>query len=109
LEYLLRKLLLPARSLIILVHLEEFGAMAAARAFRIREVCKTTGLCRTTIYAAIKSGDLTARKYGRCTVILAVDLEKFLNDLPTTGAPCAKEQVDSCSQAAAVRLINRGE
>jgi Helix-turn-helix domain len=87
----------------MLVHLEEFGVMSAARAFRIPEVCKATGLCRTTIYAAIKSGDLTARKCGRCTVVLAVDLEKFLNNLPSTGASSAKEQVDPRIQAAAVR------
>jgi excisionase family DNA binding protein len=72
--------------------LEEFGVMSAARAFRIPEVCKATGLCRTTIYAAIKSGDLLARKYGRCTVILASDLEKFLIELPTTRASSAKQQ-----------------
>lgn len=77
--------------------------MPAAQAFRIPEVCKTTGLCRTTIYAAIKSGDLTARKYGRCTVVLAVDLEKFLNNLPTTSAPSANEEVDPNLQAAPIR------
>ena len=77
--------------------------MSAAQAFRIPEVCKTTGLCRTTIYAAIKSGDLTARKYGRCTVVLAVDLEKFLRSLPTAGASSAEEQVAPRIQAAAVR------
>lgn len=66
--------------------------MSATRAFRIPEVCKATGLCRTTVYAAIKSGDLPARKYGRCTVILAVDLERFLNELPTTRASRAKQQ-----------------
>jgi excisionase family DNA binding protein len=74
--------------------LEEFGVMSATRAFRIPEVCKATGLCRTTVYAAIKSGDLPARKYGRCTVILAVDLERFLNELPTTCVSRAKQQDD---------------
>ena len=33
----------------------------APRAYRISDVCKITGLGRTTIYAAIKSGDLIAR------------------------------------------------
>jgi excisionase family DNA binding protein len=54
-------------------------------AFRIAEICRTTGLGRTTIYAAIASGRLTARKWGRTTIVLASDLRQFLQDLPTTG------------------------
>lgn len=57
--------------------------MFSDRSYRIPDVCKITGFCRTTIYAAIKNGDLTARKYGRCTVVLAADLDRFLNKLPT--------------------------
>jgi hypothetical protein len=56
----------------------------APRAFRIPDVCKTSGLGRTTIYAAIKSGELAARKYGRATIVLADDLEIFLRSLPAT-------------------------
>jgi excisionase family DNA binding protein len=55
-------------------------------ALRIRDVCRLTGLGRTTIYAAIKAGDLVARKLGRRTVILAADLEAFLNKLPPVHA-----------------------
>ena len=47
------------------------------RAFRIPEVCEITGLGRTSIYAAIKSGELVARKWRRCTVVLAEDLDAF--------------------------------
>jgi excisionase family DNA binding protein len=54
----------------------------APRAYRITEVCKASGLGRTTIYAAIKSGDLSARKCGRATIVLADDLETFLRNLP---------------------------
>lgn len=57
------------------------------QAFRICEVCKMTGLGRTTIYAAIKDGALVARKYGRRTIVLADDLTTFLSALPTTKAP----------------------
>ena len=52
------------------------------RAFRISEVCKITGLGRTSVYAAIKSGALIALRYGRCTVVLAEDLAAFLRNLP---------------------------
>jgi excisionase family DNA binding protein len=54
------------------------------RAYRIPDVCKLTGLGRTTIYAAIKAGALIARRYGRCTIVLAEDLAAFLRNLPTS-------------------------
>jgi excisionase family DNA binding protein len=57
--------------------------LASLRAYRISDVCRLTNLGRTTIYAAIKSGALTARRYGRCTIILAEDLTTFLRNLPT--------------------------
>jgi excisionase family DNA binding protein len=37
---------------------------------------------RTTIYAAIKSGALKARKIGRHTIILDQDLREWLASLP---------------------------
>jgi predicted DNA-binding transcriptional regulator AlpA len=52
-------------------------------ALRIPDVCRLTGLGRTSIYQAIALGDLVARKCGRSTVILAVDLDEFLNNLPS--------------------------
>jgi excisionase family DNA binding protein len=54
-------------------------------ALRIDEVCIETGLGRTSVYAAIKKGLLRACKYGRSTIILREDLERFLKALPTTG------------------------
>jgi len=59
-------------------------APPSPRAYRIPEVCKTTGLGRTSVYAAIKSGELVARKWNRCTIVLAEDLAAFLRNLPTT-------------------------
>jgi excisionase family DNA binding protein len=52
-------------------------------ALRIPEVCRLTGFGRTTIYAAIKKGDLVARRYRRRTIVLEEDLKKFLRGLPT--------------------------
>jgi hypothetical protein len=52
-------------------------------AFRITDVCRISGLGRTTIYAAIANGELTAKKCGRRTVILMTDLALFLDQLPT--------------------------
>jgi len=52
------------------------------RAHTIKAACRISGLGRTTIYAALKSGALSARKCGRRTLILADDLEAFLQKLP---------------------------
>jgi hypothetical protein len=52
------------------------------RAFRIPDVCRATGLGRTSIYAAIKSGELVARKWKRRTVVLDEDVDTFLKNLP---------------------------
>ena len=51
-------------------------------AHTIKAACRVSGLGRTTIYSALKSGALSARKYGRRTLILAADLEEFLQKLP---------------------------
>lgn len=52
-------------------------------AFRIEEAADLSGIGRTTLYAAIKSGDLTAHKCGRRTIVLFDDLRRYLNRLPT--------------------------
>jgi hypothetical protein len=61
--------------------------LSAPRAYRIPEVCKMTGLGRTSVYAAIKSGELVARHWHRCTIVLADDLTAFLKNLPETRKP----------------------
>lgn len=49
----------------------------------ISEAVKATGMSRTSIYEALKRGDLTARKAGRRTLIAFADLEAYLASLPT--------------------------
>lgn len=61
------------------------GEPTSVHAYRIADVCKVTGLGRTSIYAAIKSGDLVARKWNRCTIVLGDDLATFLTNLPKVG------------------------
>lgn len=51
-------------------------------AFSVEEAARCADSCRDKIYGAINAGKLRARKDGRRTVILAADLEAYLNNLP---------------------------
>jgi excisionase family DNA binding protein len=51
-------------------------------AYTIAEACAAARTGRTSIYEAIKSGQLTARKRGRRTIILCDDLRGWLDSLP---------------------------
>ena len=48
----------------------------------IAEVCTKARARRTSVYAAIRSGQLRARKNGRRTIVLAADLRAWLEQLP---------------------------
>lgn len=54
--------------------------------YSITEVMLLTGLGRDTVYKRIHAGQLRARKCGRRTLVLASDLQRFLEALPTLGA-----------------------
>jgi excisionase family DNA binding protein len=56
------------------------------RAHSIPEVMLAIGVCRDGIYKLINEGRLPARKVGRRTVVLASDLQAFLESLPQIGA-----------------------
>jgi len=47
------------------------------------EAVQYSGMSRTSIYEALKRGDLKARKAGRRTLISFADLETYLASLPT--------------------------
>jgi excisionase family DNA binding protein len=51
-------------------------------AFSPREVARQAGVSHDFIYAAIASGQLVARKWGRRTLILATDARRYLDSLP---------------------------
>jgi hypothetical protein len=51
-------------------------------AYTIPEFVRASGLSRSGIYLAIRSGALRARKYGARTIILGPDARRFLRSLP---------------------------
>ena len=52
-------------------------------AHSIAEASARSGIGRTTIYELINTGQLPARKRGRRTLILAEDLQRCLQSLPS--------------------------
>ena len=54
-------------------------------AYSIAETLALTGLGRDKLYSLINEGQLPAHKLGRRTLVIATDLERFLESLPTIG------------------------
>lgn len=57
--------------------------MESPLAYTIAEACAATRVGRTVLYELIRDGKLPARKCGRRTVILADDLRRWIESLPT--------------------------
>ena len=51
-------------------------------AFSVDEAAMRAGRGRDKLYAAIREGNLVARKFGRRTLITADALQRFLDGLP---------------------------
>jgi excisionase family DNA binding protein len=51
-------------------------------AYSIAEACAVARTGRTSIYEAIRLGELIARKRGRRTIILSDELRRWLESLP---------------------------
>jgi excisionase family DNA binding protein len=54
-------------------------------AFSVTEVCARTNIGRDTIYTAIQTGKLIARKVGRRMIVTERALERYLEGLPRAG------------------------
>jgi excisionase family DNA binding protein len=57
------------------------GKMSIQIAFTVAQACAASGAGRTTLYNAIRTGELRARKRGRRTIILASDLLCWLESM----------------------------
>jgi excisionase family DNA binding protein len=54
----------------------------APMALKISEACAASRCGRTTVYQAIKRGELRALKRGKSTLVLETDLRRWLENLP---------------------------
>jgi excisionase family DNA binding protein len=61
---------------------ERAELLSEKEGFTIRESCHIIGAGRSTIYEALKDGELAALKLGRRTIILKHELLRFLSELP---------------------------
>ena len=52
-------------------------------AVSIAEACRISGVCKTSIYAAIKAGTLSVKKSGRRTLVPIDSLKAWLAGLPS--------------------------
>ena len=55
-------------------------------AYTIKEACVVSRTGKTTLYGAIRRGELVARKLGKKTLILEPDLRRWIEHLPTLAA-----------------------
>lgn len=56
--------------------------LARKLAHSIDGACEAADVGRTSVYEAIREGNLVARKLGRRTIILDADLRAWLESLP---------------------------
>jgi excisionase family DNA binding protein len=55
----------------------------------VEDTARLAGVGRTTVFEAIRTGQLRARKIGRRTVILDQDSRAWLNAMPLAGQTSA--------------------
>ncbi|HEY1865328.1 MAG TPA: helix-turn-helix domain-containing protein [Roseiarcus sp.] len=50
--------------------------------YSLQDAAAAAGVGKTTIYSAVRNGELGARKRGTRTIVLASDLKRWLEGLP---------------------------
>jgi excisionase family DNA binding protein len=73
-------------------------------AFNVAEACSAARIGRTSLYEAIRSGELRALKRGRRIIVLADDLRRYLEGLPAVAPNERLEQIRSACEGARPRI-----
>jgi excisionase family DNA binding protein len=66
--------------------MEIYMPLAEPFAISISEAARLSGIGRSSLYQAIRRGELSIRKSGRRSLIITSDLQRWLSDLPTNEA-----------------------
>ena len=69
-------------------------------AFSVAEACSAARIGRTSLYQAIRAGELRALKRGRRTIILANDLRRYLESLPAVAPKSGSSKFRSACDGA---------
>jgi excisionase family DNA binding protein len=81
--------------------------MQGPMTYSIADACAATSCGRTTIYEAIRSGNLRAIKIGRRTVITATDLAAWLDSRNVVGHPTTHTERSDASAKSTTLLPGR--
>lgn len=65
------------------------NAATTPMALSIDEAARQANICRDKIYEEIKTGKLEAKKVGRRTLVMADELRRYLDALPSLQLPPA--------------------
>ncbi|WP_175900722.1 helix-turn-helix domain-containing protein [Burkholderia vietnamiensis] len=61
---------------------QQESAQTSRGVLSVNDFCHWAGIGRTAVYAEMKAGRLSARKFGRRTIIPQVEAERWLASLP---------------------------
>ncbi|MGO9630140.1 MAG: helix-turn-helix domain-containing protein [Xanthobacteraceae bacterium] len=76
-------------------------------ALKVSEACSVARVGRTCLYDAMKTGELRALKRGKSTLILADDLRRWLESLPTfIPKNSARNEAPRCGDQNATGLLS---